>query len=396
MDQYLNPKIITRFRELINSSNIFYKLKEHKSRWNLICTLLDRLDSAIAFLNSHSKQPKTEEEFIFIMVFASIVKDGIYAFYKNIYNKQPSTIEFKKWFSCASVYDTPFFDDETCPTDDVFFEYLRSVTFAHPLETSKDYRINRKFMKNGEIHMSPWVFCNGFLYSKNMVGVRIYTNEVKENDIIDLLVPFENLKLYIKERYELIREFILWGENAINIQNQNWKLTKIERVGTPKNILLNVKNILKERYVDEYLIDDAIDILNYSSTIDININAVSIVKKLIEEKIDNICDAVDNFDYEKLYEELDVLYKRPKKLYRMANYELEKIFLYLHSARNAIEPSSNEEWGLIQAKSFFEKYAYKYVLIDIDTMDYSEIKILVRISCILGWIEEEESCNDEK
>ena len=28
------------------------------------------------------------------------------------------------------------------------------------------------------------------------------------------------------------------------------------------------------------------------------------------------------------------------------------------------------------------------VFIDIDKMDYAEIKILVRISCILGWLEE--------
>ena len=39
---------------------------------------------------------------------------------------------------------------------------------------------------------------------------------------------------------------------------------------------------------------------------------------------------VDIFDYEKLYEELDILYKRPKHLHAMANYELEKIFSYLY------------------------------------------------------------------
>lgn len=396
MNQYLDPKIILEFRNLINSSNIFYKLEEQKSRWNLICTLMERLDSAVVFLNSHSNQPKTEEEFVFVMVFASIVKDGIYKFYENIYNKKPSTIEIKKWFSCASVYDKPFFDEKTCPTDDVFFEYLRAVTFAHPFETSKKGRSGRTFMKDGEIHMSPWVFCNGFFSNRNMVGVRIYTNEMEEHDIIDLRVPFDNLKSYIQERYELIREFISWGENAIIIQNQNWKAKKIERIGTPVKILLNVKEILKERFVDEYLIEETIDILNYSTNVEKNNSAVEIVKKIIEEKICIICDAVDNLDYEKIYEELDILYKRPKNLHSMASYELEKIFSYLHGTRGVIEVGSNVEWGIIQVKSFVEKYAHKYVVIDINNMDFLEIRILVRVSCVLGWIEEEESYHGEK
>ena len=35
---------------------------------------------------------------------------------------------------------------------------------------------------------------------------------------------------------------------------------------------------------------------------------------------------------------------------------MEKIFSYLHGTREVVEVGSNEEWGLIQAKSFFEKY----------------------------------------
>lgn len=396
MCQYLDPQIISEFRNLINSSNIFYKSNEQKPRWNLICVLMDRLDSAISFLNSHSNQPETEEEFISVMVFASIVKDGIYKFFTNIYGKKPPTIELKKWFSCASVYEKPYFNDETCPTDDVFFEYLRAVTFAHPFETTKGNRSNRAFMKEGAVHMSPWVFSNVFFHDKKMVGVRIYTNDIEEPDTLDVLIPFENLKSYIRERYELINEFISWGKKAIDIQNKNWKSKKIERIGTPKNILLNVREILKERFVEEYLIDEAISVLNYSSNVEKNNNAAKIIKKIIEQKIDIICDTVDIFDYEKLNEELDILYKRPKNLHPTSNYELEKIFSYLHGSRGVIEVGSNEEWGIKQARSFVEKYAYKYVFVDVDKMDYSEIRILVRIACILGWLEEREIYNEKK
>lgn len=58
------------------------------------------------------------------------------------------------------------------------------------------------------------------------------------------------------------------GKKAIDIQNKNWKSKKIERIGTPKNILLKVREILKERFVEKYLIDEAISVLNYSSNVE--------------------------------------------------------------------------------------------------------------------------------
>lgn len=71
-----------------------------------------------------------------------------------------------------------------------------------------------------------------------------------------------------------------------------------------------------------------------------------------------------------------------------AHYELEKIFTYLPNERAKIEIDSNEEWGLIQAKNFYSKYAYKYVFIDFENYSYNEIKTLVTVACILGFVEE--------
>ena len=145
--KFFETSLIHDFREVINSSAVFSDVPEYKHFWNLICVLLDRLDSAANYLNKHSEQPKTEEEFIIYLMFASMLKDGIYLFHENIYGVKPKTIEYKKWFKNAHDYSGLIFNDNNCPTDDVFFEYLRSLTFAHPFQTDK--RKGRIFMDNG-------------------------------------------------------------------------------------------------------------------------------------------------------------------------------------------------------------------------------------------------------
>ena len=388
VEKYLDPKIIKNFRKLINSSNIFYEQNEHRTRWNLVCTLMDRIDSAINYLNSHSEQPNTEEEFIFQIVFACIIKDGVYKFYENIYQRKPSTILKKRRFSNAKRFSEPFFTKETCPTDDVFFEYLRSLAFAHPFGTSKNHCNKRIFMEKDEVNMSPWVFCNGLFSREKSVGLRIYTNADKEHDIIDLFFPYNNFKKYIKERYELIKEFISWGINVINDQNKERLKTKVNRSLSPISIVFHMKQILESRFVHEYALDDLIDILEFKTENLKNLESIGKIQKYLISRIEKMCDAVDSLDNETLEEELDYLYNRPLNLHNQAHYELEKIFSYLDDERGPCLPGSDEERGLIQAISFYKSYAYKYVFIDFIKMQYKEIKLLIRVSCILGYEEE--------
>lgn len=388
MADYLDKKIKDNFRELINSSNLFYSHEEQKNRWNLMCVLMDRIDSSVDFLNEHSGHPQSEKELVFIVVFACILKDGIYGFFENIYGKKPPTLLRKKWFSCATAYAKPFFTKENCPTDDVFFEYFRSLVFAHPFDTSRGASSKRLFMQKGEIHMSPWVFYNSAFERKKSIGVRIYTNLNVEHDTIDLFVPYDNFKNYIKERYELMKEFISWGTDVIGNQNKEWLKTKVHRNADYVEIIKEIQKILESRFYEEYSLEDALYILQYDSDNKINKKAVTKIKTMLTSKMDAICDAVDELDNEKLGEELSFLWERPNNLHHHAHYELEKTFDYLEDERGKCEPGSNEEWGLIQAKAFYDAYANKYVYIDFGEMQYKEIKLLIRVSCILGYEDE--------
>lgn len=70
-------------------------------------------------------------------------------------------------------------------------------------------------------------------------------------------------------------------------------------------------------------------------------------------------------------------------MHQMAHYQLEKIYSYLDERSDCIDPASNEYWGLQQAYEFSQEFAKNWVTIDVRTMQYDEIKLLVAVACYL-------------
>lgn len=390
-ETFLNISILTTFRGMVNSSNVFSNVPEYRNLWNLMCALTDRLESATSYLNSHPELPKTEDDLILYLVYAAMLKDGVYKFYENVYKTMPPTISNKRWFTDAHGYSIALFDDANCPTDDVFFEYLRALAFAHPFGVS--HRKGRIFMSPNEVHYSPWVIAGFHLSSgEDDIGLRIYKDN--QEGLEDIFISFKNLKGYLSERFNLIKKFIEWGNGKIQEQNNIWKQKKIDRRGGAIEILKNVCDVLDERFIDHYLIDEAIKILESSFDEDINKKAVNALKNKIEQSIESICDCSDNLDYEGIENNLGFIYERPLNLHSSAQYELEKIFDYLKDERGTCFPGSNEVWGLIQANNFYNSYARKYVVIDFVKMTNLQIKILVRASLFMGVTDERNASNE--
>jgi len=378
--EFFNTSLLKRFREVINSSNIFHTIPEYKCLWNLICVVMDRLDSSVKYLNAHIDHPTSEDDLILFLVHATIIKDGIYKLHENVYKTKPNTIDSRKWFKEARDIKGPIFNKENCPTDDVFFEYLRAMAFAHPFEVSKR---GRPFIEQNEIQCSPWVFTHSVLpWEEDAIGLRVYTN--KRDETQSIFIQFKNLKEYLKERYLLLEVFIKWGLEKISQQNKKWMKTKVERGKGALITLSNICEIMDERYVSHYAIDDAIAILRTQFDSEPNISVVNHVKDMITQKIPSICDCVDTLNYAEIDNLLNFLYERPSGLHNHAHYELEKIFDYLEDERGDCLPGSDEEWGLIQAVNFYNAYANRFVAIDFQKMSYLEIKILIRSALIIG------------
>lgn len=379
---YLDESLIWDLHNVIESSDIFMREEPLKHKYNLFCAFKDRMFSAVKYLNEHSNSPKTEEEFINFLVYAAIVRDGIIKLYQNLYGTRPPFIEEKKYFLDVRRYSEKYFTEGTQPTDDNFFEYLRAMAFAHPYETSGR---NRPFLQNGEIHICPWVIVSkvgGLFEIKNPVGIRIYSNKF-EDDLLDILFSFDDLKAYIKSRFVCLKEITKWAKQELAQHIKEWKKRKINRNQDPVKVLTEIKKVLTDRFQDAGSIEGLLAYLQCPISNEEDRENVLKFRQAIIDAIPDICDSVDNLDCESMEQIISELFVYPKKMHQMACYQLEKIFTYLDDRSEVIDPYSDEEWGLQQAYNFSNEFAKKWVKIDVKTMSYDEIKLLVRTACYL-------------
>ena len=389
---FLDPELAKTFRKVINSSPIFLEAKEQNHRYNLICTVMDRLDSAVLFLNTHEEPPKTEEDLVCFLVYACIARDAVYKLYQSIFQRRPSTINDKRFVLSVLTHSKRAFAENTQPTDDVFFDYLRSMAFAHPFDTSKRRRAERTFMMDGEIQYCPFVIIphNPSISGPgNYIGIRVYSNE-PSHDLKDFYYPFEALKLYVKERYDCIHELIRWAEDEISCQEEVWRMRSVNRNQAPVDVLQEIHDILEERFHQTYDIDQTRMFLSCDlSDIDKNKDSVSVFRAAIIDVLPRLCDCVDSLDYDGLFDVLSTFNRYPYKMHPMAFYQLEKIATYLDKRSSIVARGSNEAWGLFNAEEFAKEFAQKWVDIDVANMEYDEIKLLVATACYLEAKEQE-------
>ena len=382
---YLDSALCRDFRNAINSSPIFVYDPKYLSKYNLCCAVMDRLDTCIEKLNQYDDYPDTEEDFLIFMMFACMVKDAVRELLEGLEISMPQ--DEKKYF--GEIYrKSPVYNSEAeDPTDDKFFEYLRSLMFAHPFETSR-----AKFLKKGETQYSPWVIVNRFLPpllgEEYTVGVRVYTNQSER--ILDIHFSFQLLKDYIRSKYEQLALATDWAKQQVLEAKKEWQNIKINREQSPENILGEIEKILISRYSDtSYSIKELLQYLSCELSDESNRSSVRKFKNSIIEKLPVLCDATDAVDDERIQDICNEILRNPQEMHQMAYYQMEKIFCYLGECQLESTPNETERWGLTQAQYFWEEFAKKWVNIDIKNMSFQEIKLLVRTACYLERQEQE-------
>jgi hypothetical protein len=373
MNEFLNSKLVQDLRDVINKTDIFIKDPIEKEKFNLICAIMDRFDSSINFLNENQTFPKSENEFINFLVHVSIIRDGINKVFEVLGLKIKND---NKIFEQYYKRDLPNINKEI--NDDRFYEYFRSLAFAHPFVTNRSIP---NVIDKTEIQYSPYVLINlGYFWKdKNSIGVEVYSN--KRNSF-SISFPFEKLKEYVKWKYEMILDIILEFENIINKKEKVWKQHKVKRNLPDIEILEDIKIILEERCMDSEEIDELIKYLNCECTLDKNYESVKKFKNAIKKIIPDICNALDNYEHDEIYNIIrDILYPKPKA-HQMLHYQLEKIYCYLN------EDYGDAEWGLVQAEAFANEFAKKWVTINPRSMSFDEIKLLTSVACYLEYKEQ--------
>lgn len=380
MEVFLNPDVYREFRNAFNETPLFMYNEEYKTCFNLFCAVTDRLESCIEYLNGHAETPKTEEDFLSFVMFSCMVLDAVKHVLKQLDIEKIDKIDY---FQNICLSKPLNIEKHKCPTDDKFFEYLRSIMFAHPFETNRP-----KFFMKHEKQYSPWVIANNpatkFRGIKDGVGVRIYSN--KFDEIKDLIFSFDVLKKYIKSQYLLLDLATEKVKEIVSLKEIEWKKHKINRSLDYLDILKEIKDILKLRHEEYYDVETVIRYMGCKNTLKENLTSVERFKQGIIEIIPDLCDAIDSLNYEMATEKLDyILHQRPWKMHSMANYQLGKIYCDL----NETQIVSKREWALEQVELFSKEFAKKWVTIIPQEMSFDEIKLLVTVSCYLEKIEQE-------
>ena len=89
MCDLLDINILESLQDKINSTPIFSNDEVEKRNWNLFCAVLDRLDSAAQLINKHQEIPQNEENLIFFLIFACMIKDAIKELFKSLHISYP-------------------------------------------------------------------------------------------------------------------------------------------------------------------------------------------------------------------------------------------------------------------------------------------------------------------
>ena len=377
MSNLLNHSLCNELRDVINRTDIFIEDEEENKKFLLICALMDRFDTAVKYINKHQKTPKSEEELIIFMVYSCIIKDGVDYIKKVLgINK----CEDKKIFEDIYREEPIKIGENQEYNDDSFFEYFRSLVFAHPLFTNRS--IPNPLEK--EVQYSPYIVMEPIWRTPYIdpIGAMIYSN--KREIMNPVLISFENLKKYIRCKYEEISNVIEGFEEIINKKEQQWKKHKVNRSQDDIDVLKDCVNILKERYMESYEIEELITYLTCKNSLKENLENVNKFRNEIKKIIYKICDALDSYSIDDIYDIVSaILYARPKA-HPMMHYQLEKIFCDLNYDHG------NIEWGLIQAEAFSKEFAKKWVIIKPREMDFDEIKMLTNVACYLEYMEQKE------
>ena len=365
----LNNDLIFKLRDVINQTEIFIQDEVESKKFNLICSVMDQFDNSVDYFNHRVKELNSSDAIILFLVHCCIIKDGI-NYVMKIMGKDVSQTDF---FLKYAIADPINLDSNKYNGDDVFFEYIRSLFFAHPFLTSSSIPNSLK----KEIQYSPYILNDRFnVYpdSKDAIGVMVYSNK---REMFHINIKIKDLKKYIVSKYKLLIDIAQAFQEIIDNKVKEWSKRKVNRNLNPEKTLLDVIDILSERYLDCYDIKELLTYLTCPTSDSSNIDIINEYRKEIVNSIPAICDCVDSMDYEGLADITRFLLN-PKlgKKYPLLHYHLEKIFGYLND-----EGYGNSNFGLIQADAFSKEFAKDWVTIHPYLMSFDEIKLLTTIAC---------------
>jgi hypothetical protein len=377
MNCTIDEKIYQEFRKALNATNVFGCEKEYVELYNLGYALLDRMEKCVGYINAHTMIPNSEEEFLLLMMYGSMVVDAVKLVLHLLEVEHPYTRDSQTTYSYfADVCEeyNLILPDGKIPTDDKVWEYIRSLSFAHPFETSR-----AKFLKKDETQYSPAIIANikpEFLPvdAEPTIGILVYSTAFPEIKVLN--IPYTRILGYISSRYQLLALGTERIKQIIEDKKQEWAKQKVQVGTNPLDTLKSAAAIMESRH-EETALGELVLLLEVQSTFEENRLQIRAYQSKIESAISQIVMFVESLDTDGLNNYLEQMLQVTKPKYGGADYQIQKIF----SGLNQYADEREQKSGLKQADAFYKDCGYKWVKIDVAQMGNEKIKLLVRIAC---------------
>lgn len=419
----LNIKLWEQFHDFFNSEPINSIVYENERLFLFVCSFLSQTKINIGVLN---KKVDNEIDFYNFILHSSILKESIEKLEKEIKeidkhfkiekveNKELFYEDWKQfWIDNRIIPDNEFNEEmeNSLKNDDNFFEYIRSLCCAHPLNTTRHPKI-----KNQPNNFFEYVK-KQCLYSINIKGLACAISNFKNyHDVqinINLLqdkskatsallnIKLSNLKIYISNYYSYIEQIIRWFKNHLSEFYKKEKEKKYIWSNNNSEFLDYLIRSLEEKNLstdDLKLFKSWYDVFNENKIIykENNENIQDYFDYVINYMKNNITNMIENFDenydyeYNSIEQEIsNCCLQENKVIVDKFKYEIEKL-RYLKGERNGAmpkkdEPCSQKEHGLYQAHVLCEEFASKYITMDLynPELSFAEIRLLIAVALFM-------------
>ena len=378
----LDPSLCDAMFDALNNTNVFKFDEKLRQMHSQVCATLDRLRHATAWINSHPIMPSGHERptgLMTFMMFASLVKTSIEnlrkAFGLNATIFDSGHADSRKYFSdvcCSEPLNIPA---DKCPIDDAFFQYFRSLVFAHSdkVEESKGVLLPR------EVQFSPYIveksLTRGEPDSDDYVGVMIYSTD-KKRDWKELRVRFSALKAYLKSRYESLGLVLKMINRKIREAEKSWRNTKVDRTLSPLDQLKFMKAEFDKRF--EYClsleVQELISCLEAPCSLEKNRARVESFRHQIVDAVSRLADCFESLDSDTFVRVADRFTNEQVDGDKKINYVLRQISENLHKPEM-------RSLAVQDIKTASDHFAGRWVEINPFIMPDEEIEMLLAVAC---------------
>ena len=380
--ELLDSSLCDSMYSTLNDTNVFKFDEELKSKHTQVCAMLDRLRHATSWINDHQETPKgvnAPTQLMTFMMFASVIKDSIekvrgeFGLSSAFFDK--GRPESRQFFADVCCGDPLNISSDKCPTDDGFFQYFRSLVFAHPGKVS----MSQSILRPGEFQYCPFIVENGLQYyadePDDYVGVMIYSTE-KDRDWKTLRVRFSALKAYLKSRYDSLGLVLAKIEQKIKSSRMAWAKVVVDPTLPPLEQLKFMRCEFNKRCEDmmEYEVGRLIELLEAPCTIKENQSSVAAYRKEIEDAVPRLVECFTALDYSGFISIIDHYSEHEVDEVLKLNYHLQKIFEYL-------DDEDRRGWATRDIELVANDFVKKWILIDQSTMSDAELKMLITLAC---------------